>query len=169
MRPLFVELALRAGAAGSRASTGPAGHIPGQAVLSPGQGQHAAHTGGIIGRTLCPRPQEERGRLVTPAHHHDRQRPEGEVQNRRLPFPVIAVSCVSSDHLEAVSPRCDRRINFCKILIKVHAEEAVLRLPLVQAILFRIFCHAYYPLCRENKPRTRRTPGRGGFILLNSL
>ena len=101
--------------------------------------------------------------------HHDRQRPEGEVQNRRLPFPVIAVSCVSSDHLEAVSPRCDRRINFCKILIKVHAEEAVLRLPLVQAIVFRILCHAYYPLCRENKPRTRRTPGRGGFILLNSL
>lgn len=54
-------------------------------------------------------------------------------------------------------------------LTKVHAEEAVLRLPLVQAIVFRIFCHAYYPLCRENKPRTRRTPGRGGFILLNSL
>lgn len=53
---------------------------------------------------FVPRPQEERGRLVTPAHHHDRQRPEGEVQNRRLPFPVIAVSCVSSDHLEAVSP-----------------------------------------------------------------
>ena len=56
--------------------------------------------------------------------------------------------------------------NPSEVLIKIRPQEAILRLPLVQVVIFRIICHIRPISSRHRKiPCVRHTAEREGFVL----
>ena len=60
--------------------------------------------------------------------------------------------------------------NPSEVLIKIRPQEAILRLPLVQVVIFRIICHIRPISSRHRQiPCVRHTAEREGFVLPDGL
>ena len=68
-----------------------------------------------------------------------------------------------------MAARGNGSVNFGEVRVEIRPQEAVLRFPLVELIMFRIICHKYSPFRDMRVPHARRTAGRGGLLLPDAL